>query len=63
MSTQAGLLPRISSTCALIWSSNPHKTSVSMFKKVGEAVLRCLGTRNLGSSITHLGQASTVGTL
>lgn len=34
-----------------------------MFKKAGEAVLWCLGTKNLGSSITHLGQASTVGTL
>lgn len=31
--------------------------------KVGEAVPRCLGTKKLGSGMTHLGQASTVGTL
>lgn len=35
-----------------------------MFKKVGEAVPWRLGTKKLGSGgITHLGQASTVGTL
>ena len=37
--------------------------SASMFKKVGEAVPQCLGTKELGSGMTHLGQASAVGTL
>lgn len=40
-----------------------HKSSASMFEKAGEAVPWCLGTKQLGSGIKHLGQASAVGTL